>query len=269
MSDISDDTCCICTEIIEEQQFKTVCNHSFHVYCLFEWTDRFQNIIDINCPLCRTCLLNDSTRFMFENRETAKYNNEEKEDGEWIFERFTTNIINDIGNEYINDYTTYNYYDYNDNDNDNYNNNYNDNYNNNNNHENENENENNESNNTTNFNTNVSEIQITPYSNVVIPPIINSISFTDELENLLMFPNTNVTPDSISIFSLPTIITHECNSISSIINEMVNKINELIETYGINEINAVVFSQEHGYSEIRTTTLNILYVYKLERRFIR
>lgn len=76
--------CCICTEDIRETTsnkdkeniiFVTICNHNFHKSCLLKWTDMSHRIEDVHCPLCRTKLLDDNTKNMFQSRPDAKYNN--------------------------------------------------------------------------------------------------------------------------------------------------------------------------------------------------
>lgn len=71
------DICCICSEDInkENNTFVTKCNHEFHERCLFKWTDNFENMEDINCPLCRNKLVNDTNTDIFTARPEAKYNN--------------------------------------------------------------------------------------------------------------------------------------------------------------------------------------------------
>lgn len=68
--------CCICSNDLHCYSiFKTCCGHSYHEKCLFEWTDTFSNIHDINCPICRGKILTGDNVSQFTNRKTAKYNN--------------------------------------------------------------------------------------------------------------------------------------------------------------------------------------------------
>jgi hypothetical protein len=72
------DACCVCCENIVENDdnnnFKTICNHVFHKECLFKWTDNFSSMNDISCPMCRSKLVNDENKCLFENRHNTKYN---------------------------------------------------------------------------------------------------------------------------------------------------------------------------------------------------
>ncbi len=65
-----DQTCCIClNNSYNDDKFTTICKHVFHEKCIFEWTDKFNNLNSINCPMCRSTLLNDNTKELFQSRQ--------------------------------------------------------------------------------------------------------------------------------------------------------------------------------------------------------